>query len=132
MSMANIFYFRKISAIGGTEQFLYEIAKKYKDYDITIYYDEADINQLKRLKKLVRCRKHIKGEKVKCEKAFLNFNLDMIDDIEAKDYYFVSHANWEEIGYKPPIKHLEKNHVGPPSPQDVALCRYSVSGEVPL
>ena len=26
----------------------------------------------------------------------------------------------------------EKNHVGPPSSQDVALCRYSVSGEVPL
>ena len=111
MSMANIFYFRKISAIGGTEQFLYEIAKKYKDYDITIYYDEADINQLKRLKKLVRCRKHIKGEKVKCEKAFLNFNLEMIDDIEAKDYYFVSHANWEEIGFKPPINHPKINHI---------------------
>ena len=28
--------------------------------------------------------------------------------------------------------HLEKNHVVPPSSQDVALCRYSVSGEVPL
>ena len=27
---------------------------------------------------------------------------------------------------------LEKNHVVPPSSQDVALCRYSVSGEVPL
>src|SRR5574337_1356387 len=30
------------------------------------------------------------------------------------------------------LLHLEKNHVVPPSPQDVALCRYSVSGEVPL
>ena len=30
------------------------------------------------------------------------------------------------------LLHLEKNHVLPPSSQDVALCRYSVSGEVPL
>src|SRR5574340_139748 len=30
------------------------------------------------------------------------------------------------------LLHLEKNHVVPPSSQDVALCRHSVSGEVPL
>ena len=29
------------------------------------------------------------------------------------------------------IAELEKNHVGPPSSQDEALSRYSVSGEVP-
>ena len=48
-AMKNLFYFRKISRIGGTEQFLYEIAKKYHDWDITVYYDEADKDQLKRL-----------------------------------------------------------------------------------
>ena len=30
------------------------------------------------------------------------------------------------------LLHLENNRVVPPSSQDVALCRYSVSGEVPL
>lgn len=103
--MDNIFYFRKINKIGGTEQFLYEIAKKYHKYDITIFYDEADIFQLMRLKKYLRCKKRIKGELVKCKKAFFNFNLDMIDDIEAEEYIFVSHANYEELGYKPPIEH---------------------------
>ena len=34
----NVFYFKKINKIGGTEQFLYEIAKKYNKYDITIIY----------------------------------------------------------------------------------------------
>ena len=81
------------------------MAKKYKDYDITIYYDEADTIQLQRLRKLVRCKKHIKGEVVNCNKAFFSFNLDMIDDVEAEEYIFVSHANYEELGYKPPIKH---------------------------
>ena len=113
--MNNIFYFKKISKIGGTEQFLYEIAKKYYMYDITIFYDEADIYQVRRLRQLVRCRKRIKGEKVKCKRAFLNFNLDMINDIEAEEYYFVSHANYEELnrvhgGYIPPIKNEKLTH----------------------
>lgn len=103
--MQNIFYFKKINKIGGTEQFLYEVAKKYKDWDITIFYDEADSSQLKRLRQYVRCKKRTKGLKVKCNKAFFNFNIDMIDDVEANRYYFISHANYEELGYKPPIEH---------------------------
>lgn len=101
---SNIFYFKKINKIGGTEQFLYEIAKKYKDWDITIFYDDADVNQLKRLRQYVRCRQRIKGNLVKCKKAFFNFNIDMIDEVEAEEYIFVSHANYEELGYKPPIE----------------------------
>lgn len=109
---SNIFYFKKISKIGGTEQFLYEIAKKYNDIDITIFYDEADEKQLERLKKLLRCRKRIKGEKVKCKKVFFNFNLDMIDDVESTENYyaFVGHANYEELGYKPEVNHPKLTH----------------------
>lgn len=100
---SNIFYFRIISKIGGTEQFLYEIAKKYCDYDITIFYDQADIYQLKRLRRFVRCEKRRQGETIKCKKAFFNFNADMIDEIEADEYWFVAHAIYQELGYKPPI-----------------------------
>ena len=109
--MKNIFYFKKISKIGGTEQFLYEIAKKYKDWDITIVYDEADESQIERLEKFVRCKRHYYGEKIYCERAFFNFNIDAIDDIISTDNYycFVSHANFEEIGYKPPIQHPKIN-----------------------
>lgn len=105
MTYGNIFYFRKINALGGTEQFLYEIAKKYHKYDITIFYDDADANQIKRLRKFVRCKQRHKGEKIRCENAFFNFNIDMIDDVEAKRYYFVSHAIYQELGYRPPIDH---------------------------
>lgn len=106
----NIFYFKKICAIGGTEQFLYEIAKKYYMYDITVFYDEADSFQLERLRKLVRCKKRKEGEVVKCKRAFFNFNLDMIDDVEADEYFFVSHANYKELGYKPPIENDKLTH----------------------
>lgn len=108
--LANLFYFKKISRIGGTEQFLYEIARKYKDYDITIYYDQADPAQLKRLKQYVRCQRRMPGETVKCKRAFFNFNIDMINDVDADRYYFVSHANWKELEYEPPIKNEKLEH----------------------
>lgn len=112
INMKNIFYFKKISKIGGTEQFLYEIAKKYNDYDITIYYDEADLSQLLRLKKYIRCIKREPNKKVVCQRAFFNFNIDMINDVESTENYyaFISHAIYQELGYKPPIEHPKLNH----------------------
>lgn len=67
---------------------------------------------MQRISKYVRCVKHIKGKKVKCKKAFFNFNIDMIDDVESTENYyaFVAHANFEELGYKPPIVHPKLNH----------------------
>ena len=108
----NLFYFRVISKIGGTEQLLYEIAKKYKDWEIAIYYQKADSNQLRRLKKYVRCVKWTPGERVTCKRAFFNFNTEIIDYVDSTENYyaFVSHANYEEIGYKPPIEHPKLNH----------------------
>lgn len=79
-------------------------------YDITIFYDYADEFQLKRLKKFVRCKKRTKGNIIKCKRAFFNFNIDIIDDVEADEYYFVSHANYEELGYKPPIENHKLTH----------------------
>lgn len=110
--MDNIFYFKKINRIGGTEQFLYEIAKKYNEFDITVFYDEGDIYQLQRLRKYIRCIKRKPNEKVICKRAFFNFNIDMIDDVESTENYyaFISHANYEELGYKPPIEHHKLTH----------------------
>ena len=110
MIYSNIFYFYRIASIGGTEQFLYEIAKKYNAYDITIVYSEGDIDQVKRLKKYLRVIKHKRGDVIKCNKAFFNFNLDIIDDVEANEYWFVSHAIYQELGYKPPIENDKLTH----------------------
>ena len=106
----NIFYFRKLCKIGGTEQFLYEIAKKYNKYDITVFYDVGDLKQVKRLEQYVRVIKRVKGQKVKCKKVFFNFNINMIDDVEAEEYWFVAHANYQELGYEPPIKNNKIDH----------------------
>lgn len=102
-----MFYFKRILRIGGTEQFLYEIAKKYHNYDITVLYDSAEFEQLMRLKKLVRCIRREHGRKYYTKKAFYNFNVDAISQVEADECIFVCHAIYQQLGYKPPIDHLK-------------------------
>ena len=102
---ANIYYFRVISRIGGTEQFLYEMAKKYHKYDLTILYDEADFYQLMRLRKYVRCIRRKRNVKYYADKAFYNFNIEAIEQIEAKEHIFICHAVYQELQFDPPIDH---------------------------
>lgn len=100
--MKNIFYHKNIIRIGGIETFLYEIAKIYQDLDITILYQEADPEQLKRLKKYVRVKKY-NGEKIKCEKFYINYVDDISENIEAKEYIRIIHADYKAIQLKPII-----------------------------
>lgn len=98
--MKNIFYFRYINAIGGIETFFYYLAKKYQDWDITIYYLEGDTKQINRLKKYVRV-KQFKGETIECDKAFFNFNLDIIENVKAKEYIQIAHGDYKAMDIKP-------------------------------
>ena len=101
---SNIFYFKNINKIGGVETFFYEIAKKYYNYDITVFYQNGDEKQLARLRELVRVKKWNKKEKIKCKKAFLSYySADIIDNINAKEYYGLVHADFEHMpaGYLP-------------------------------
>lgn len=109
--MKNIFYFYKINEIGGIETFFYYLAKKYKDWDITIYYQEGSYEQIKRLKKYVRVRQY-QGEKIKCDKAFFNFNLDIIDNVEAKEYYQIAHGDYKASGDRPNISKKINKYLG--------------------
>ena len=87
MKYTNIYYFYYISDIGGTETFLYELAKKYKDIDLTIVYRFGNQDQLNRLRQYAKCVQYY-GQEIECEKAFFNYGMDIIDHVHAKDYYF--------------------------------------------
>jgi len=96
MHFTNIYYFYYLNVIGGTETFLYQLAKKYKDYDLTIIYRYADAKQVERLKKYVRCIKFT-GQQIECDRAFFNYGADIIGNVHAKDYYLVVHADYEAV-----------------------------------
>ena len=92
----NLYYFRVISEIGGIETFFYQLAKKYKDIDLVIVYNVADPLQLARLKPYVKCIK-FNNQHFECERAFFNFNTDIIDNVKAKDYTLVIHGDYETM-----------------------------------
>ena len=91
----NVFYFNSFNEIGGVESYLYYIAKKYGKYNITVYYSDPNSNQLqiKRLKKYVQVKRY-NGEKIKCKKAFWNYQPLIIDNVEAEEHIQVIHANY--------------------------------------
>lgn len=96
MYFKNIYYFSYINSIGGIETFFYNLAKKYKDYDLAIVYRNGDSKQLNRLSKYVKCIK-FDNQSFSCEKAFFNFNTDIIDFIEAKEYVLVLHGDYKAM-----------------------------------
>ena len=98
--MRNVFFFRYINAIGGIESFFYYLAKKYQDWDITIYYIDGDERQIKRLREFVRVKRY-RGEHIKCDKIFFNFNLDIINNVEANEYIQIAHGDYKAMGVKP-------------------------------
>lgn len=107
----NIFYFDRLNEIGGVETFFYEIAKKYCDNDITVFYSYGDLKQIQRLKKYIRVIKYT-GQKIKCKKAFFNYSLKPIDNIEAERYYEIIHANYKDLGIRPNVHDKINEYIG--------------------
>lgn len=91
----NVFYYRRLVAVGGVETFFYELAKKYGSRDITVLYRDGDQEQLRRLAELVRVRRW-NGEPVECRRAFFGYYYDQTDlnAIQAEEYIQIIHADF--------------------------------------
>lgn len=96
MKYKNIFYFSQLNSIGGVETFFYYLARKYKDWDIVIFYKEGDDEQVKRLRKYVRAVQ-FKGQTIECERAFFNYNTDILDYVIADEYYQLIHGDYTKF-----------------------------------
>lgn len=95
--MKNIFYFFYINEIGGIEQFFAYLAEKYKNWDITVYYRQADPKQLSRLRQFVRAVRYVPGQQITCDNAYFCFNRDIIDNVHAKKKYLVLHGDYKTM-----------------------------------
>lgn len=99
--MKNVFYFSHINSIGGVESWLYYISQLYgDDFNIDIYYQTGDIKQIQRLREKVRVHKYY-GQKIKCDKAFFCYNLDIIDNVEANEYCQFLHGDYKALNVMP-------------------------------
>lgn len=108
----DIFYQEYLNYIGGVETFLYELAKKYKNRNLTIYYSDGDGRQIERLKKYVRCKKINNSDfPLKCKKAFFNYSTKIINHIEADEYIQVVHADFLDPSLFPKYKPIVSDKV---------------------
>ena len=107
----NIFYFDRLNKIGGVETFFYLFSKKYCNNDITVFYSYGDLEQIQRLKKYIRVIKYT-GQNIKCKKAFFNYSLKPIDNIEAERYYEIIHANYKDLGIRPNVHDKINEYIG--------------------
>lgn len=99
ISHDNIFYIKDISEIGGVETFVWEMVKKYQNYDIAIVYKTANEKQLERLQKYCMCYRHT-NQKIKCKIAIINWDISIIDYIEeGADIYQVIHGDYSNAAY---------------------------------
>jgi glycosyltransferase involved in cell wall biosynthesis len=102
MKYANLFYFHTLNSIGGIETFFYQLAKKYgKDFDITIFYRDADPAQIRRLSQYARLKKYRDGRVLHAKRAFVCFNTDIMGNIEADEYYQMLHGEYTKLGVYP-------------------------------
>ena len=100
--MTNVFYFDQINSIGGIETFFYQLGKKYgKDYDITLFYRTGDAKQVQRLSQYIRVRKYKDGMTIRCKRAFVTFYSDILDHIEADEYYQMLHGDYTAMQIYP-------------------------------
>ena len=102
LEASNVFYISNFNVIGGTETFIYELAKKYHKYDIAVVYKTGHPKQLARLVKYVRVHKYKNGL-IKCKKFFCNYETDIIDNVEANEYTQIIHAMFKTNKLTPRI-----------------------------
>lgn len=94
----NAYYYRHLNRIGGIESHLRYLAKKYsKKYEIVVFYQTADMEQLEELRKYVRCVQLDKRDYVKCKKLFCCFNREILNQCEAEKKYLVLHGDYKDM-----------------------------------
>lgn len=101
MKYTNIFYIPHFNIIGGIETYIYELVKKYKDYDITVVYSNptSDTKQLNRLRQYVKVIK-LGKEIVECERLFIMYKCDL-DRFKADYIIQITHADYKAQNLKP-------------------------------
>jgi len=120
----NLFYIPHFNVIGGIETYIYELAKKYHKYDITVMYSAGDSKQIARLRKYVKVIK-VPKDIVKCKRLFIMYKCDL-DKFEADYIIQITHADYEAQNLKPNLDQRINEHYA--VSKSVAKTHTKISG----
>lgn len=94
---ANAYYFAYLNEIGGIESHLYYVAKKYGKYDINVFYRYGDSKQIERLNRYVKTIQLNRTDEIECEKLFVCFTKDVLEQAKANKTYLVLHGDYKDM-----------------------------------
>lgn len=89
----NIYYQSQINQLGGTTTTAINFAKKYSGYDCAIVYRRGDPARVAEIAKYMPVIKYT-GQKLKCKKLFVNYDMSICDKIEADEYIRIVHVDY--------------------------------------
>lgn len=96
--MKNVIWLSNIGAIGGVESVIYNVIRKYKDRDITIWYKQGDIQQLKRMSNYANLLKFSENQHIECDRLIINYDYPSIKGhFKANKVIYLVHANYEYL-----------------------------------
>ncbi len=98
--MKNVMWLAHVADIGGVEEFVYQLAKNY-DRDLTVYYRTGSPAQIERYKEFAEVVKWDGQSRVKCDRFFTNYDISILDYVDADEYYQVLHAEYHVMNIKP-------------------------------
>ena len=83
-NLKNVLYFTTFNACGGVETYCYEMALKYKDYDITVMYRSGDPAMLKHISEVARVIRYRPGDKIICDTFIFGYGWekDLFDNLD--------------------------------------------------
>jgi glycosyltransferase involved in cell wall biosynthesis len=112
MKYANVFYVPHFNIIGGIETYIYELVKKYGEYDITVVYSDpsSDIKQLNRIRKYTRVIR-LRDEVIECERLFVMYRCNL-DNFKADYIIQITHADYKAQNLKPNLDERINEHYG--------------------
>lgn len=108
--MKIIVYATSIIRIGGVETFIYNWCKNLAPYyDITLLYNSCHPDQLARLQKICKCEKNDPKKQYDCDLVLYSTAWGISpNNITAKKYWQMIHANYEEmIAKMPDFKYIQ-------------------------
>lgn len=126
-----VIYAKHIYAIGGIESWIYYTCKRYNIGQITVLYESADKEQLKRLDVVVNTLQYT-GQKIKCNKLIYVAPIYMNQELHegAKKRYLVNHCNYGNKDNKEEFELLELDGIYAVSDVCKESCKKKMPGEI--
>lgn len=94
LRLKNVLYFPHINVCGGIETYCYEMGLKYKDYDITLIFQDGDPKMLRKIAETCRVIKYQKDDEIICDTFIFGYGHEILDHVQAKTIIQTFHADY--------------------------------------